>query len=124
MKKLWDRFDPEGKHLILCFLTVLALTLFARGFAGSAQAEVTVASPRSRVMSGKFQTIGTLTPLAQTEYPIPEGLVIEKTAQVGTALEVGDVVALVDAEALDNLITRKTAEAVQLKLRIVSSPVS
>ena len=118
MKKLWDRFDPEGKHLILCFLTVLALTLFARGFAGSAQAEVTVASPRSRVMSGKFQTIGTLTPLAQTEYPIPEGLVIEKTAQVGTALEVGDVVALVDAEALDDLITRTTAEAVRLKLRI------
>jgi multidrug efflux pump subunit AcrA (membrane-fusion protein) len=118
MKKLWDRFDPEGKHLILCFLTVLALTLFARGFAGSAQAEVTVASPRSRVMSGKFQTIGNLTPLAQTEYPIPEGLVIEKTAQVGTALEVGDVVTLVDAEALDDLITRTTAEAVRLELRI------
>ena len=118
MKKLWDRFDPEGKHLILCFLTVLALTLFARGFAGSAQAEVTVASPRSRVMSGKFQTIGNLTPLAQTEYPIPDGLVIEKTAQVGTALEVGNVVALVDAEALDDLITRTTAEAVRLKLRI------
>ena len=118
MKKLWDRFDPEGKHLILCFLTVLALTLFARGFAGSAQAEVTVASPRSRVMSGKFQTIGTLTPLAQTEYPIPEGLVIEKTAQVGTALEAGEAVALIDAEALDDLITRTTAEAVRLKLRI------
>ena len=118
MKKLWDRFAPEGKHLILCFLTVLVLTLFARGFAGSAQAEVTVASPRSRVMSGKFQTIGTLTPLAQTEYPIPEGLVIEKTAQVGTALEAGDVVALVDADALDDLITRTTAEAVRLKLRI------
>ena len=118
MKKLWDRFDPEGKHLILCFLTVLALTLFARGFAGSTQAEVTVASPRSRVMSGKFQTIGNLTPLAETEYPIPEGLVIEKTAQVGTALEVGNVVALVDAEALDDLITRTTAEAVRLKLRI------
>ena len=118
MKKLWDRFDPEGKHLILCFLTVLALTLFARGYAGSAQAEVTVTSPRSHIMSGKFQTIGTLTPLAQTEYPIPEGLVIEKTAQVGTALEVGNVVALVDAEALDDLITRKTAEAVRLELRI------
>ena len=118
MKKLWDRFDPEGKHLILCFLTVLALTLFARGFAGSAQAEVTVASPRSRVMSGKFQTIGNLTPLAETEYPIPEGLVIEKTAQVGTALEVGEAVALVDAQALDDLITRTTAEAVRLKLRI------
>ena len=69
-------------------------------------------------MSGKFQTIGNLTPLAQTEYPIPDGLVIEKTAQVGTALEVGDVVALVDAEALDDLITRTTAEAVRLKLRI------
>ena len=118
MKKLWDRFDPEGKHLILCFLTVLALTLFARGFAGSAQAEVTVTSPRSRIMSGKFQTIGTLTPLAQTEYPIPEGLVIEKTAKVGTALEAGDVVALVDAQALDDLITRTTAEAVRLELRI------
>ena len=118
MKKLWDRFDPEGKHLILCFLTVLALTLFARGFAGSAQAEVTVASPRSRVMSGKFQTIGNLTPLAETKYTIPEGLVIEKTAQVGTALDAGDVVALVDAQALDDLITRTTAEAVRLELRI------
>ena len=118
MKKLWDRFDPEGKHLILCFLTVLALTLFSRGFAGSAQAVVTVASPRSRVMSGKFQTIGTLTPLAQTEYPIPEGLVIERMAQVGTALEAGDIVALVDAQALDDLITRTNAEAVRLELRI------
>lgn len=118
MKKLWDRFEPEGKHLILCFLTVLALTLFARGFAGSAQAQVTVASPQNRVMTGRFQTIGTLTPLAETEYPIPEGLVIEKTAEVGTALENGDVVALVDAVALDDLITRKTAEATQLELRI------
>jgi len=118
MKKLWDRFDPEGKHLILCFLTVLALTLFARGFAGSAQAKVTVASPQNRVMTGRFLTIGTLTPLAQTQYPFPDGLVIEKTAEVGTALENGDLVALVDAEALDALIIRKTAEATQLELRI------
>ena len=118
MKKLWDRFEPEGKHLILCFLTVLALTLLARGFAGSAQAKVTVASPQNRVMTGRFLAIGTLTPLAETEYPIPEGLVIDKTAEVGTALENGDVVAFVDADALDDLITRKTAEATQLELRI------
>lgn len=118
MKKLWSKLDPEGKHLILCFLAVLGLTLFARGFAGAAQAQVTVTTPQTRIMTGQFRTIGTLTPLAEQEYPIPEGLVIVKTTEVGTALEAGDTVALVDPGALDDLITRKTAESTQLELRI------
>ena len=118
MKKFWDKFDPEGNHLLLCFLTVLALTLFARGFAGAAQAQVTVSSPQSRAMTGKFQTFGTLTPMGTEQYAIPEGLVIEKTTQIGTSLEAGDVVALVAPGELDALLTRKGAEATQLELRI------
>lgn len=118
MKKIWERSDPEGKHLLLCFLTVLALTLFARAFAGTAQAQVTVAVPQERILSGTFFASGTLTPLGTKEYPIVEGLVITDTAEVGTDLEPGEPVALVDPDALEELLIRVEAEATQLELRI------
>lgn len=118
MKNIWERFDPEGKQLLLCFLSVLALTLFARAFAGASQAEVTVSLPQEKLLSGTFFASGMLTPLGTKEYPIAEGLVITETAEVGTSLEPGEAVALVDPDALEELLVRVEAEATQLELRI------
>lgn len=118
MKRIWTKLDPEGKHLLRCFLTVLALTLFARGFAGSAQAQVTVTHPQERTMTGEFYVPGTLTPLGTAQYAIPGGLLIEKSAEVGAELEAGDIVLLVEPDTLDDLLTRKQAEVKKLELQI------
>ena len=82
MKKRFEKWDPEGKQLLWCAVIVLALTLFARFYAGTAQAKVTVSQPQSRVMSGTFTAFGTLTPLDVAEYEIPEGLIPERTAEI------------------------------------------
>lgn len=118
MKNYLKQLDPEGKHLIVCFLAVLALTIFARGFAGSAQARVTITLPQSRTMTGTFQAIGTLTPLVSQTYPVPQGLTLEPAARVGDALEAGDAVALADPAELDELLTRRSAEKTQLEVQI------
>lgn len=118
MKRIWTKLDPEGRHVLCCFVTVLALTLFARGFAGSAQAQVTVTRPQERTMTGEFYVPGTLTPLGTKQYLIPNGVVVDKTAEVGTELEAGDVVLLVEPEALEELMTRKGAEVKKLELQI------
>lgn len=118
MKQIFEKWDPEGRQLLWCALIVLGLTLFARFYAGSAQARVTVSAPQSRVMSGSFTAIGSLTPLDVAEYPIPEGLVMERTAQIGSELKKGDAVIWVDADSLEDLLTRATAEATLLQLQI------
>ena len=119
MKEIWERFEPEGKHLLWCFLAVLALTLFARGYSGAAQPRVTTLMPQSRTMTGEVYTSGTLTPLGNQEYPVPDGLVITALPfRVGDTLADGDPVALVDAEALEDLLTRKGAELKQMELRL------
>ncbi len=119
MKKFWDRFEPEWKHLLGCFLTVLVLTLFARGYSGGAQPRVTAIRPERRTMTGEVYTSGTLTPLGSQRYPVPDGLYITSpAAKVGDTLESGDPVALVDADALEDLLTRKESELTQLELRL------
>ena len=118
MKKRFEKWDPEGKQLLWCAVIVLALTLFTRFYAGTAQAKVTVSQPQSRVMSGTFTAFGTLTPLDVAEYEIPEGLIPERTAEIGTTLQKGDAVIWVDADTLQEQITRTTAEATLLELQI------
>lgn len=118
MHQIWTRLDRELRHLLVYGLAVLGLTLFARGFAGAAQAQITLAAPQSRTMTGEFVTVGTLTPLGTAEHPIPDGLVVEESAEIGTELEAGDPVVLVDPEALEELLTRRRAEVTQLELRI------
>lgn len=118
MKKRFEKWDPEGKQLLWCAVIVLALTLFARFYAGTAQAKVTVSQPQSRVMSGTFTAFGILTPLDVAEYEIPEGLIPERTAEIGSSLQKGDAVIRVDADTLQEQITRTTAEATLLELQI------
>lgn len=118
MKKMMEKFTPEGKQLLWCAVIVLVLTLFARFYAGTAQARVTVSQPQSRVMSGTFTAFGTLTPLDVAEYEIPEGLILERTADIGTNLKKGDGVIWVDVDTLQEQITRTTAEATLLELQI------
>lgn len=118
MKKRMENWNPEGRQLLWCAVIVLALTLFARFYAGTAQARVTVSTPQSRVMSGRFTAIGSLTPLVVEEYPVPEGLIPERTAQIGTALKKGDAVIWVATDPLQDQITKTTAEATLLQLRI------
>lgn len=119
MKEIWERFEPAGKQLLWCILAVLALTLFARGYSGAAQPRVTTLMPESRTLTGEVYTSGTLTPLGSQEYPIPDGLVITALpSRVGDPLADGDPVALVDAEALEELLIRKGAELKQMELRL------
>ena len=118
MKLRFEKWNPEGKQLLWCTAAVLALTLFARFYAGTAQAGVTVSKPESRIMSGTFTAFGTLTPLDVEEYSIPEGLLPERTAEIGTALKMGDAVIRVDADTLQDQITRTTAEVTLLELQI------
>ena len=118
MKKRFEKWDPEGKQLLWCAVIVLALTLFARFYAGTAQAKVTVSQPQSRVMSGTFTAFGTLTPLDVAEYEIPEGLIPERTAEIGSTLQKGDAVIRVDADTLQEQITRTSAEVILLELQI------
>lgn len=118
MKKRFEKWKPEGRQLLWCAVIVLMLTLFARFYAGTAQARVTVSQPQSRIMSGTFTAFGTLMPLDVAEYEIPEGLVPERTADIGTELKKGDGVIWVDTDTLQEQITRKTAEAMLLELQI------
>jgi len=118
MKKILENWKPEGKQLLWCAVAVVALTLFARFYAGTAQAGVTVARPESRVMAGTFTSFGTLTPLDVESYPIPEGLDRQRTAQIGTALKQGDGVIWVEELSLQQQLRRTAAEVTLLELQI------
>lgn len=123
MKRIWNRLrgqiDPEVRHLVYGLLTVLLLTLFARASAGASRAQVTVSWPEPRTLTGEVYAAGTLTPLGETRYAVPDGLVItDAVAEVGDTVKEGDPVALVDPDALDELLTRRQAELTQLELRL------
>ena len=118
MKNRLKHWKPEGKQLLGFAAVALVLTLFARFYAASAQAEITVSKPQTRVMSGTFTAYGTLTPLDVESYPIPEGLIIERTAEIGTELNKGDAILWVDSDSLKDHITKATAEATLLQMQI------
>ena len=118
MIKRLKTWTPERKQLLWCAATVLVLTLFARFYAGTSQARVTLTQPQSRVMSGTFTAFGILEPLDVTEYSIPDGLVIERTASVGTEVQKGDGILWVDERSLQDQITQTAAEATLLELQI------
>lgn len=127
MKEYWQRLrsrlpvraDPDLRKLISFFLTVLLLTLFARGSAGASMAKVTVGTPESRTMSRELFSPGTLTPLGNEAHPIPDGLVIDDIlVETGAEIAQGDSLATVETDALDELLTRKNAELRQMELQL------
>ena len=120
-----DRFfsdDSQNRaffHMVRFFLTMLLLTLAARGFAGAAMAKVEVTVPTQYTMSRNLYSSGSVMPSGTRGMTVPAGLeVVEVLLAPGAEVAEGDILATVEPEALDALLIRQDAALQQMKIQL------
>ena len=113
--------DRTFSHVLLFFFVMVLLTLIARGTAGAKLARVTLDSPSSGELSRSIRVTGSAKPIGSSFTAVPAGLTIEKVEKtVLDKVVAGDVIAVVDQTALDELVIRERAALRQMELSLES----
>lgn len=119
------RFSTDGdrtfSHVVLFFLVMVLLTLIARGTAGAKLARVTVISPTGGELSRSIRVSGTAKPVGSHFSAVPAGLTVSKVMKTTLdKVSEGDLIAVVDQAALDEMVIRERAKLRQMELQLES----
>lgn len=101
------------------FAAMLVCTLVARGASGATMAEVSLEKPASANLSDSLTASGTIEAAAPSDIEVPEGLkVTEVAAAAGQKVNVGDLLAKVDADELDRAVRAQQAQVQKQQLAL------
>ena len=119
------RFSADGdrtfSHVVLFFLVMVLLTLIARGTAGTRLARVTTISPTGGELSRSIRVSGTAKPVGSHFITVPAGLTVSRVNKTTLdKVSEGDVIAVIDQAALDELVIRERARLRQMELQLES----
>ena len=113
--------DRTFSHVLIFFFVMVLLTLIARGTAGAKLARVTLDSPSSGELSRSIRVTGSAKPVISHFSAVPAGLTIEKVEKkVLDKVSTGDVIAVVNQAALDELVIRQRAALQQMENQLES----
>ena len=120
------RFSADGdrtfSHVVLFFLVMVLLTLIARGTAGARLARVTTISPTGGELSRSVRVSGTAKPVGSHFTTVPAGLTVTKVNKITLdKVSEGDVIAIIDQAALDELVIRERARLSDVSDRDLNS---
>lgn len=108
-------------HVVIFFFVMVLLTLIARGSASGRLARVSVVTPSARNLSQSVQFFGTAKPVGNHFSSVPAGLTISQVRKEAMDKIVkGDVIAVVDQAALDELVIRERAKLRQMEIQLES----
>lgn len=106
---------------VIFFGAMLLCTLFSKGIYASGLPQVTVKKPGKMVISHEVEASGNVKPGKELAYSVRAGLrVKEVLISVGDSMEEGQVLFILDTEALKEEIAKKELEADKLELQLAT----